>query len=68
MKPTQRLYFSHRLLKYMTSLTPTAAVYFANTLALTPFPQRIGSIYGSGLFWCKGDDILWEDLLLTTTS
>ena len=33
---------------------------FANTLALTPFPSRIGSICGSGLFWCKEDDIPWE--------
>ena len=43
------------------------AIYFANTLALTPFPSRIGSIYGSGLFWCKGDDTLWRGQLLTTT-
>ena len=45
----------------------SVTVYFANTLALTPSPLRIGSIYGSGLFWCKGDDILWRGQLLTTT-
>ena len=45
----------------------SVTVYFANTLALTPFPLRIGSIYGSGLFWCKGDDILRTGQLLTTT-
>ena len=27
---------------------------------LPPFPLRIGSIDGSGLFWCKGDDIRQE--------
>jgi hypothetical protein len=41
---------------------------FANTLALTSFPLRIGSIYGSGLFWCKEDDTLLRSLLLTATS
>ena len=45
----------------------SVTVYFANTLALTPFPLRIGPIYGSGLFWCKGDDILRTGQLLTTT-
>ena len=43
--------------------------HFANTLAPTPFPLRIGAIYGLGLFWCKGYDILSEeDPLLTTAS
>lgn len=35
---------------------------------LPPFPLRIGSINGSGLFWCKGDDNRKEGPLLIPAS
>ena len=31
-----------------------------------PFPSWIGNPHGTGLFWCKGDDIHLEDQILTT--
>ena len=32
-----------------------------------PVPLGIGSVYGSGLFWCKVDDILQKGPILTAT-
>ena len=49
----------------MSYVTQCVESHFANTLALTPFPAWIGSIYGLGLFWCKEE---FFDRLLTTAS